>query len=92
MTQLPSLEEIRAAADLIHQIIPGTAQIRWRLLCKRAGVDVWVKQENHTPLGSDASGVIAATGGNHGQSIAVAASQVGLKAVIVVPWAALKRR
>jgi threonine dehydratase len=104
MTQLPSLEEIRAAADHIHQIIPGTAQIRWPLLCERAGVDVWVKHENHTPLGSfkvrggllyiaelkrrdpDVSGVIAATRGNHGQSVAFAASQVGLKAVIVVPY------
>ena len=104
MTQLPGLEELRAAADLIHQIIPSTPQIRWPLLCERAGMDVWVKHENHTPLGSfkvrggvlymaelkrrdpHATGVIAATRGNHGQSVAFAASQVGLKAVIVVPY------
>jgi threonine dehydratase len=52
MTQLPGLEELRAAADLIHQVIPSTPQIRWPLLCERAGIDVWVKHENHTPLGS----------------------------------------
>jgi threonine dehydratase len=104
MTQLPSLEELHAAADLIHQVIPSTPQIRWPLLCERAGVDVWVKHENHTLLGSfkvrggvlymtelkrrdpDATGVIAATRGNHGQSVAFAVSQFGLKAIIVVPY------
>ena len=86
MTQLPGLEELRAAADLIHQVIPSTPQIRWPLVCERAGIDVWIKHENHTPLGSFKvrGGVIAATRGNHGQSVAFAASQIGLKAIIVV--------
>ena len=88
---------------MVHGVIPATPQIRWPLLCNRLAADVWVKHENHTPLGAfkvrggivymDAlkrrspgtKGVIAATRGNHGQSIAFAAARLGLHAVIVVP-------
>ncbi len=98
-----TLSELRAAADLVHRVIPATPQIRWPLLCQRVGAEGWVKHENHTPLGAfkvrggivymDAlrawspgtSGVIAATRGNHGQSIAFAAARLGLHAAIVVP-------
>jgi threonine dehydratase len=40
----------------------------------------WLKQSGQAP-----SGVISATRGNHGQSIALAAARVGIPAVIVVP-------
>ena len=101
--RLPNHTELRAAAEVVHQLVPPTPQIRWPLLCERAGVDVWVKHENHTALGSfkvrggvlymhelkwrlpDVTGVIAATRGNHGQSVASAAARQGLRAVIVVP-------
>ena len=83
--------------------MPPTPQIRWPLLCSRAGADVWVKHENHTPVGAfklrgglvyfaelierepNVTGVIAATRGNHGQSVTLAAVRAGLQAVIVVP-------
>src|ERR1041385_525642 len=29
-----------------------TAQIRWPVLGQRTGADVWVKHENHTPIGA----------------------------------------
>ena len=101
---LPSLSELQAAADLVHRVIPPTPQIRWPLLCTRAAAEVWVKHENHSPVGAfkvrgglaymDAlhrrepgvTGVIAATRGNHGQSVALAASRAGLRSVIVVPF------
>ncbi len=98
-----SRSELESAADLVHRYLPPTPQHAWPLLAERAGCEVWVKHENHTPIGafklrggitylSDAkqrhpeiTGVIAATRGNHGQSIATAAARLGLHAVVVVP-------
>jgi threonine dehydratase len=100
---LPDLDALRAAAEVVHSAIPPTPQIRWPLLCARVGANVWVKHENHLPVGSfkirggvvyfeelarrdgSVTGVIAATRGNHGQSVAFNAARVGLRAVIVVP-------
>jgi threonine dehydratase len=100
---LPSLQAIEAAANLIYKIIPPTPQIRWPLLCARTGADVWIKHENHMPVGAfklrgglvymdelkrrepNIRGVIAATRGNHGQSVAYSAARFGLRTVIVVP-------
>ncbi len=47
-----SLGAIRGAADLIAKVIPPTPQYAWPLLCERAGTEVWVKHENHTPTGA----------------------------------------
>ena len=100
---LPSLQELEEAAALVHRVLAPTPQISWPLLCARAGTEVWVKHENHTPLGAfklrgglvyieelkrrepGVTGLVAATRGNHGQSIALAARRAGLRAVIVVP-------
>lgn len=97
------LEQIESAARLIARYMPPTPQYCWPLLSERAGAEVWVKHENHTPIGAfkvrgglvfmedlkalrgDVSGVIAATRGNHGQSIAYAGHAHGLKSVVVVP-------
>ena len=101
--KLPTLSELQSAAELVHSVMPATPQIRWPLLCQRVGAEVWVKHENHTPVGAfkvrggivymDAlrrrqpgiKGVIAATRGNHGQSVVFAAARSGLRSVIVVP-------
>ncbi len=100
---VPTLAELEAAAAFVHGAMPPTPQYHWPLLSRRAGAEVWVKHENHTPIGAfkvrggltymrelkrrhpDAAGVIAATRGNHGQSVAFAARRVGLASVIVVP-------
>jgi threonine dehydratase len=100
---LPSLTGIQSAAELIRPHIPPTPCYAWPLLQESTGCEVWVKHENHTPLGAfkvrgglvyldellkaepDTPGVIAASTGNHGQSIAWNARQRGLRAVIVVP-------
>jgi threonine dehydratase len=94
---------LESAAGVVHQVIPPTPQIQWPLLSARVGADVWVKHENHTPIGAfkmrggivyidelkrrepKVAGVIAATRGNHGQSVTFAASRAGLRSVIVVP-------
>jgi threonine dehydratase len=100
---MPSLEELERAADLVHAAMAATPQYRWPLLCERTGCEVWVKHENHTPIGSfkvrggiaymaalqhaepEVAGVLAATRGNFGQSVAFAARRAGLAAVVVVP-------
>ncbi len=81
----------------------ATPQLEWPLLEQETGCRVWVKHENHTPIGAFkirggitfvnwltkhkpcAKGMITATRGNHGQSIARAATRSGLIAKIVVP-------
>jgi threonine dehydratase len=98
-----SLNEIEAAAALVHAAMPPTAQYAWPLLSRRTGCETWVKHENHTPTGAfkvrgglvymdrlkrrspHTSGVVSATRGNHGQSIALAAARNGIAATIVVP-------
>jgi threonine dehydratase len=98
-----TLADLEAAADIVGQHMPPTPQHRWPLLARRAGCDVFVKHENHSPIGAfkvrggivymdelqrsgtRINGVITATRGNHGQSVARAASAVGLKSVILVP-------
>jgi threonine dehydratase len=94
---------IEDAARFVHQTMGPTPQYAWPLLAQRCGGEVWVKHENHTPIGAfkirgaltymrelrraepNVTGVLAATRGNHGQSVATAAAASGLKAVIVVP-------
>jgi len=100
---LPMLDEVRAAAELVYNLMLPTPQYRWPLLCERLGTEVWVKHENHTPIGAfkartaivyaeellkrqpGTRGLIAATRGNHGQSVALAAQRKKLECVIVVP-------
>lgn len=99
--KLPTLASLEEASRLVYQAMPPTPQFCWPLLCQRVGAEVWVKHENHSPLGAfkirgglvyfdeltrsnpTVTGVIAATRGNHGQSIAFAAQRHGLKAVVV---------
>ena len=100
--KLPELSELQAAGELVHRSMTPTAQICWPLLSRRTGAEVWVKHENHTPIGAfkvrgglvymdelkrqgTTRRVLAATRGNHGQSIAFAAARAGFAATIVVP-------
>jgi threonine dehydratase len=47
---LPTRAEIEAAAKIVNAVIPPTPQYNWPLLNERAGCEVWVKHENHTPI------------------------------------------
>jgi threonine dehydratase len=47
-----SLAEIDRAAALVRELVPPTPTYRWPLLAERLGVDLWLKHENHTPLGA----------------------------------------
>jgi threonine dehydratase len=95
-----SLEDLRQAAALVHAHLQPSPQIHWPLLSRRTGAEVWVKHENHLPTGafkvrggtvfasrqSPNRGLISATRGNHGQSLAWAGSRFGLPVTIVVPF------
>jgi threonine dehydratase len=100
---LETLATLEQAAQVIYRHMQPTLQYAWPLLGTRAGAEVWVKHENHTPTGAfklrggllylddlrhrapQTAGVVCATRGNHGQSVAFAARAHGLRAVIVVP-------
>lgn len=47
-----ALREVEDAARRVYAAMPPTPQIAWPLLAKRAGAEVWVKHENHTPTGA----------------------------------------
>ena len=49
---LPSRAEIESLAPLIGAAVPPTPQYSWPLLNERSGCELWVKHENHTPVGS----------------------------------------
>lgn len=95
-----TLNELENAMNLVHSVFPGTPCYQWPLLSERVGTDLWVKHENHTPIGAfkirgglvymqncvgKVNGVITATRGNHGQSITTSAKRLGMDAIIVVP-------
>lgn len=44
--------ELEAAAALVYQHMSPTPQIEWPLLSQETGARVWVKHENHTPIGA----------------------------------------
>ncbi|MBM3384305.1 MAG: threonine dehydratase [Betaproteobacteria bacterium] len=103
MTSGLARADLEAAARLVHSAMPPTPQLSWPLLNQRAGCEVWVKHENHTPTGAfkirggivmlealkradpKLPGVVSATRGNHGQSLAWSGRRHGVRTVIVVP-------
>ena len=97
------LSEIECAANVVYEAMRPTTEQRWPLLDERCGAEVWVKHENHTPVGAfkvrgglvyidhlrrsspGIRGVVAATRGNHGQSIAFAARRYDIPCAAIVP-------
>jgi threonine dehydratase len=49
---LPSLDTIHSAAELVYRFMPATPQYRWPQIDLLAGAEVWVKHENHNPVGA----------------------------------------
>jgi threonine dehydratase len=48
--ELP-LDDI-SVREIVYSAMPPTPQYRWPMLCQRLGTEVWVKHENHTPVGA----------------------------------------
>jgi len=99
---MPTLPDILAARKRIAPYLRPTPLFNYAALDKLAGMTIWVKHENHQPIGafkvrggvnllaqlSDDErrrGVVSASTGNHGQSVAYAARLFGTQAVIGVP-------
>ena len=94
--------ELEAACATVYAAMRPTPQYAWPLLARRFGAEIWVKHENHTPVGAfkvrgglvyldrmqrerGAPGVVSATRGNHGQSLAFAGRRLGVPVTVLVP-------
>jgi threonine dehydratase len=99
---VPDLADVLAARQRIAPYLRPTPLYRYPALDAITGAGLWVKHENHQPVGAfkvrggvnlvsqlsadeRRRGVIAASTGNHGQSVAYAADLFGVRAVICVP-------
>lgn len=95
MSDLPTLDDVRAAAERITGIARVTPVVPWD-----AAPGVLLKMESLQPTGSfkvrgaanhlravagTVRGVITASSGNHGQAVAYVARRLGIPAVVVVP-------
>lgn len=49
---LPKREDIEAAGKIVYEVMAPTAQYCWPLLSERLGTELWLKHENHTPVGA----------------------------------------
>ena len=83
----PNLRDVLAARARVYRVVRPTPLLRHPLLAAETGLDIWVKHENHNPTCSfkvrgglnlvaslppdERRGVISASTGNHGQSIAL---------------------
>jgi threonine dehydratase len=100
--QIPTFADVLAARRRIAPYLRPTALYTYPALDELVGTEVWVKHENHQPVGAfkvrggvnlvsqlseeeRRRGLIAASTGNHGQSIAYAARLFGVRAIICVP-------
>lgn len=96
------LADVIAARRRIAPHLKPTPLYTYPALSERIGADVWVKHENHLPIGAfkvrggvnlaaqltddeRAAGLITASTGNHGQSIAFGARAFGVTAIVCVP-------
>jgi len=102
MNAIPALTDVLAAANRIRPYLRPTPLHRYPALDRIVGARVWIKHENHQPIGAfkvrggvnlvscltteeRERGVIAASTGNHGQSVAYAAALFGVPATVCVP-------
>jgi threonine dehydratase len=100
--QVPTLVDVLAAKQRIAPYLRPTPLYAYSALTDLVGTEVWVKHENHQPVGAfkvrggvnlvsqldeeeRRRGVITASTGNHGQSIAYAARLFGVRAIVCVP-------
>ena len=99
--QIPTLADVYAARPRVSRVVRPTPLMRHPLLDAECGLDILVKHENHNPTGAfkvrgganliaslpagDRRGVITATTGNHGQSIALACRRERVPCTIVTP-------
>ncbi len=95
------LADVYAARRIVYRTLRPTPLLQHALLGAETGLDLYVKHENHNPttafkvrgglnlIGSlsaeERRGVITASTGNHGQSIALACRREGVPCTVAVP-------
>src|SRR3954452_14281447 len=99
---IPTFQDVLAAQRRIRPYLARTPLHSYPALNDLLGTEVYVKHENHQPVGAfkvrggvnllaqlspeeRERGVIAASTGNHGQSVAYAARLFGVRAIVCVP-------
>ncbi len=99
---VPDLADVLAARRRIAPHLRPTPQYRYPALDALTGAQVWVKHENHQPVGAfkvrggvnlvsqlgageRGRGVVTASTGNHGQSVAFASNIFDVRAIVCVP-------
>jgi threonine dehydratase len=104
MFRRPTFADVLRARRIVNCYLPRTPILPSLSLSKLLGCQLYLKYENHQPIGAfkvrgglnlvsaletseRARGVITASTGNHGQSIAYAAQTFGIRAVILMPEA-----
>jgi threonine dehydratase len=96
-----SLRDVLAARRTVYRTLRPTPLLQHPLLNEATGLDLFVKHENHNPtnafkvrgglnlIGSlnadERRGVLTASTGNHGQSIAMACQRESVPCTVVVP-------
>jgi threonine dehydratase len=96
-----ALRDVYAARRFVYRALKPTPLLRHPLLVQETGLDLYVKHENHNPTSAfkvrgglnlvgnldadERRGVITASTGNHGQSIAMACQQEKVPCTVVVP-------
>jgi len=100
--QPPTFQDVLAARKRIAPYLRPTPLYHYPMLDELIGAEVWVKHENHQPVGAfkvrgginlaaqlspeeKAKGLITASTGNHGQSVAYGARLFGVRAIIGMP-------
>jgi threonine dehydratase len=96
-----ALRDVYAARRFVYRTLRPTPLLKHPLLVRETGLDVYVKHENHNPTSAfkvrgglnlignlddnERRGVITASTGNHGQSIAMACQRESVPCTVVVP-------
>jgi threonine dehydratase len=96
-----TLASVTDARRVVYRTLKPTPLLQHPLLGVETGLDVYVKHENHNPTnafkvrgglnliaslsGEERRGVMTASTGNHGQSIALACQREGVPCTVVVP-------
>jgi threonine dehydratase len=96
-----TLADVQAAQSVVYRTLRPTPLMSHALLTAKTGLNILVKHENHNPTGAfkvrgglnliaslnadERRGVITATTGNHGQSIAMGCLREGVPCTILVP-------
>ncbi|MBI4312708.1 MAG: threonine dehydratase [Chloroflexi bacterium] len=99
---IPTIKDVLEARQVVYQHLKPTPLFHYSGLSELIGAEVWLKHEDHHPLGAfkvrggvnfmsrlseeeKAKGVITASTGNHGQSIAYAGRAYGVRTIVVMP-------